>query len=155
MFQNGKIINDTEHRVIPPSGHGNWSFLHSGRSCRIGLACPSAFVTKLEQDHVLPPALGTSDIPNEEGRRMSPKKQPADSKSTRHPCSQCEYLERQYEGAITHIRDVLGTRFQSLRDKICELQKWQESRNEAIEALYAHKRLHRLSPRHAPGQNAA
>lgn len=86
---------------------------------------------------------------------MSPKKQPAASNRKKYPCPQCEYLERQYEGTITHVREVLGTRFQSLRDKVRELHKWQESRDEAIEALYAHKRIHRLSPRHAPGQNAA
>ena len=86
---------------------------------------------------------------------MSPKKRPAASSSKGDPCPQCEYLEPQYEGTITHIREVLGTRFQSLREKARELHKWQDSRDEAIEALYAHKRIHGLSPRHAPGQNAA
>lgn len=86
---------------------------------------------------------------------MSRKKQAAAGSSKACSCPQCEYLERQYEGAISHIREVVGTRFQNLSDKIRELRKWQESRDEAIEVLHAHKRTHRLSHRHAQGQNAA
>lgn len=86
---------------------------------------------------------------------MPPKKQSAASNSNGYPCPQCEYLERQYEHAVNRIREVLGTRFQGLADKIRDLRKWQESRDEAIEALYAHKRKHRLAPGHALGQKAA
>ncbi len=86
---------------------------------------------------------------------MPGKKPPAASDTEGYSCAQCEYLQQQYERAITHISEALGSRFQSLSDKVRELQKWQESRDEAIEALYAHKRTHRQSFPQAPRPNAA
>lgn len=58
-------------------------------------------------------------------------------------CRCCEALERRYQDTISRIREVLETRFQSVEEKIYELRKWQEMRDDAIEVFYSHRRRHR------------
>jgi hypothetical protein len=58
-------------------------------------------------------------------------------------CPNCEALERQCDDVVRRIREVLEERFRSLGDKVRELHRWQEERDEAIEVFYSHKRLHR------------
>jgi len=59
-------------------------------------------------------------------------------------CPLCEYLEQQVDSAIIHIRWVIETRLQSLREKVRELHRWQERRDDAIEEFYTHRRMHRI-----------
>ncbi len=76
------------------------------------------------------------------------RKKPASSTHTEHPipvaCPTCETLERRYDNTIGQSRELLECRFQSLREKVRELHRWQENRDEAIEDFYAHKRMHRI-----------
>ena len=57
-------------------------------------------------------------------------------------CPSCEALERQYENAISHIHEVLARRFKNIDEKVRELHRWQEKRDDAIEAFYSHKQRH-------------
>src|SRR5579859_1433302 len=81
------------------------------------------------------------------------------SMSTDNPipvaCPRCEYLERQYEDVVSHIREMIEVHFQSLGEKIRELHRWQENRDEAIEAFYTHKRTHRRQIRRPRDRNVA
>jgi len=47
---------------------------------------------------------------------MTPRKLSAlpASESAERPCAYCEALERQYEDAISHIREVLELRFENV-----------------------------------------
>lgn len=89
------------------------------------------------------------------------RKEPATSSSAEaeNPlpaaCPRCGDLERWYDDTVRHIRDVLETRFQGLREKVRELHRWQDTRDEAIEAFYAHKRTHRVQVWNARGRNVA
>ena len=64
-------------------------------------------------------------------------------------CPSCESLERQYDDAIRHIRDVLANRMKTLGEKVRELHRWQEKRDDAIEAFYSHKQRHSGQVRNA------
>jgi hypothetical protein len=70
-------------------------------------------------------------------------------------CAVCEKLERRYDDSVLHIKEVLELRLPSIRGKIFELHKAQEYRDETIEALYLHRRSHRLRMRRARDQKAA
>lgn len=70
-------------------------------------------------------------------------------------CPSCESLERQYDDAIRHIREVLANRLKTLGEKVRDLHRWQEKRDEAIEAFYSHKRRHRAQGRNGQRTNAA
>ena len=50
---------------------------------------------------------------------MTPRKLSAlpASESAERPCAYCEALERQYEDAIAHIREVLELRFENVGKK--------------------------------------
>jgi len=78
---------------------------------------------------------------------MTPRKLSAlpASESAERPCAYCEALERQYEDAISHIREVLELRFENVGQKVRELHRWQENRDEALEGFYRHKLNHRKS----------
>jgi hypothetical protein len=58
-------------------------------------------------------------------------------------CPNCEALERQCDDVVRRIREVLEERFRSLGDKVRELHRWQEERDETFEVFYSHKRIHR------------
>jgi hypothetical protein len=60
-------------------------------------------------------------------------------------CRRCEYLERQYEDAVNRIRG----------EKVSELHRWQENRDDAIEAFYSHKRMHQIQIVKARDRNVA
>jgi len=47
-----------------------------------------------------------------------------------------------YEGTTRRIQSVVDGRFCTLNEKLRELRKWQELRDEALDALYAHKEVH-------------
>jgi hypothetical protein len=79
---------------------------------------------------------------------------PATTARLRSACPYCEALERQYDDAVGHIRELLELRFGSIRQKVRELHRWQENRDEAIEEFYSHKRSHPKT-RNAPRTAAA
>lgn len=70
-------------------------------------------------------------------------------------CPLCEYLEVQVDGAIAHISEVLESGFQSVKEKVRELHRWQEKRDEALEEFYSHKRLHRIQIVNVRGRKIA
>lgn len=70
-------------------------------------------------------------------------------------CPHCDYLERQCDVAIHQIRKVLELQFQSMREKIRDLHRWQEIRDEAIETYYSHKKTHRPQIGNSCGRHAA
>jgi hypothetical protein len=57
-------------------------------------------------------------------------------------CPSCESLERRYAEATSHIREVLANRLKTLGEKVRELHRLQDKRDDAIEAFYSHKRRH-------------
>jgi len=79
---------------------------------------------------------------------MAQKKPPKESQIAQVPgaaaCPRCEYLEQQVDSVIGHIRRVIETPLQSLREKVREIHRWQEKRDEAIEEFYTHRRTHRI-----------
>jgi len=58
-------------------------------------------------------------------------------------CPSCERLEREYDSTIRAIYSVIDKKFKSLAEKVGELFRWQDLRDETIERLYEHKRVHR------------
>lgn len=57
-------------------------------------------------------------------------------------CHECKALERIYDHFIRRIYGVVHGRFSSVDEKIRELHRLQDLRDEAIETLYAHKKCH-------------
>lgn len=61
---------------------------------------------------------------------------------TTSTCRKCDDLERQYQRTVDEIYSVLRTRFPAVCEKVLELRKWQDIRNNAIEAFHEHKKSH-------------
>jgi hypothetical protein len=57
-------------------------------------------------------------------------------------CLDCKRLEREYQRAISEISAVVGRRFNTVGERLRELSRWQDVRNEAVKALYEHKKTH-------------
>jgi archaellum component FlaC len=57
-------------------------------------------------------------------------------------CPDCERLERKYRRTISEIYAVVDGKFNTVREKLRELARWQDVRDEAVEALYEHKKTH-------------
>jgi len=57
-------------------------------------------------------------------------------------CPDCKRLEREYQLTIAEIYSVVGGRFKSVREKLHQLFRWQDVRDEAVEAFYEHKKTH-------------
>ena len=57
-------------------------------------------------------------------------------------CSTCLELERRYDHAIAQIRAVVSSRFERFGAKLGQLHRWQQRRDEAVRALYEHRRQH-------------
>ena len=57
-------------------------------------------------------------------------------------CSECKRLERDYQNTVTKIAFVVAKRSMRLSEKIQEVSKWQDARDEALEAFYEHKKCH-------------
>jgi hypothetical protein len=57
-------------------------------------------------------------------------------------CPDCERLEREYRRTIAEIYSVVGGRFKTVREKLRELFRWQDVRDEVVVALYEHKKTH-------------
>ena len=91
--------------------------------------------------------------------RPMPRKKPASFTNTEHPlaaaCPRCEALERRYDNVIAQIRELLDRRFPSPKEKVRDLHRWQEYRDEAIEELYEHKRMHRIDLLNTQGRKIA
>jgi hypothetical protein len=58
-------------------------------------------------------------------------------------CLECKSLERMYERTIRRIYAVVDGRFANVNEKLRELRKCQNLRDEALELLYVHKKAHR------------
>lgn len=59
-------------------------------------------------------------------------------------CAECERLELTYRLAVDHIYEAVGSMYPSLREKVLELHRWQDRRDETIEDFYQHKKNHTL-----------
>ncbi len=57
-------------------------------------------------------------------------------------CADCERLKIEYQRTISEIYAVVGGRFNTVREKLRELARWQDVRDDAVEALYKHKKTH-------------
>jgi len=57
-------------------------------------------------------------------------------------CPICERWEREYEATIRAIYTVVDGEFNSVEEKLRELFRWQDLRDEAIERFYEHKKTH-------------
>jgi hypothetical protein len=68
-----------------------------------------------------------------------------------HKCRQCQKLERQYQHTVDDIYSVLDRRFMTMKEKLCELHKLQDTRDNAAQAWCEHKKSHRSSRHDLPG----
>jgi hypothetical protein len=57
-------------------------------------------------------------------------------------CSQCKRLERRYQLVLKKLYSVVDGRFDTVAEKLHELFRLQDSRDEVAGALHAHKRAH-------------
>lgn len=57
-------------------------------------------------------------------------------------CRQCGQLEREYQFAIAEIYSVVGGRFNTVGEKLRALFRWQDVRDNAVKAIYKHKKTH-------------
>jgi len=57
-------------------------------------------------------------------------------------CPDCDRLEREYQLTIAEICSVVGKRFKTIGEKLCELFRWQDVRDRAVKACYEHKKTH-------------
>jgi len=55
-------------------------------------------------------------------------------------CPKCDDLQRQYQRTVDEIHSVLRPRFPAVCEKVWQLLKWQDTRDNAIDAFYEHKR---------------
>jgi hypothetical protein len=58
-------------------------------------------------------------------------------------CSECDRLERLYEQSVARIFALMDKRFVERGEKIRELHRLQDVRDEALALFYAHKKRHR------------
>ena len=61
-------------------------------------------------------------------------------------CPRCVRLEGEYQCAIDEISSVVSRRFPSSREKLRELHKLQDIRDDALKAYYMHKATHKGKP---------
>ncbi|MBV9181183.1 MAG: hypothetical protein JO356_07720 [Acidobacteria bacterium] len=61
-------------------------------------------------------------------------------------CSICQNLEHDYQVCVREINSILQRRFRSGGEKLRELFRWQDRRDRAVQALYAHRKTHDISP---------
>ncbi len=59
-------------------------------------------------------------------------------------CSQCESLEHRYQVALAKIHLTVDRRFSTVSEKLRELYRWQDVRDEAVGELHAHRRAHAI-----------
>ena len=57
-------------------------------------------------------------------------------------CPQCERLEHRYQVVLEKLHLTVDRRFNTLSDKLRELYKWQDVRDDVARALHVHKRVH-------------
>lgn len=61
-------------------------------------------------------------------------------------CPDCARLERAYRLTVLEIYSVVDGRFNTVREKLRELFRWQDVRDKAVEAFYEHKKTHAGRP---------
>jgi hypothetical protein len=74
---------------------------------------------------------------------FSAMKIPASRSSPR--CDECDRLQRKYQLTVDGIYSVVNGTFRNLAEKLTSLCEWQDRRDRAMEALYAHRKSHSRS----------
>jgi hypothetical protein len=78
-----------------------------------------------------------------------PRNQRSLPKSSEEPacanakCHRCGGLENEYQRSLAEISFVVSKRFSIPPEKLRELHKWQDIRDDAVKALYRHKASHK------------